>query len=128
MVDRKHYTEVAVQLKGYIDHKAFATIPRREVTNILRQVSGEERTRIKSIVARDLTSVLEENGLRFFPPLETTDTRDNLRLYRIDSVLDDLVQMIAHPSPLNDAKLGAAIKKVKGTWKWHKDRELQPVA
>lgn len=126
MVNREHYAAVAVQLKDRIDHRAFATIPRRDVTNILRQVSGEERTRIKSIVARDLTEVLEENGLRFFPSLEETDTRDNLRLYRVGSVLDDLVQMIAHPSPTNDANLGAAIKKVKGTWKWHK--ELQTVA
>lgn len=128
MVNRGHYDEVANRLTSYIDHKAFATIPRREVTNLLREVSGEERTRIKSIVARDLTEVLESNGLRFYPSLEETDTRDNLRLYRTGSVLDELVTMIAHPSPMNDAKLGAAIKKVKGTWKWHKNQELQPVA
>lgn len=130
MVTRDHYGAVAEQLKERIENRAFATIPRRDVTNILREVSGEERTRIKSIVARDLSTVLEENGLRFYPPLETTDTRDNLRLFRIGSVLDELVEVIVHPSPLNDAKLGASIKKIKGTWKWHnnKAQDLQPVA
>jgi hypothetical protein len=124
------YVAVAEELKGHIDHRAFATIARREVTEILRRVSGEPRTRIKSLVARDMTEVLAEYGLSFYPALEETDTRDNLRLFRTESVIAHFVEMIAHPSPESDIELGVALKKIKGTWQWHKSAgmELQAVS
>lgn len=125
------YVAVAEELTSYISSKAFATIGRREITEILRNVSGEPRTRIKSLVARDMTEVLAEHGLCFYPALEETDTRDNLRLYRIDSVIAQLVDTIAHPSPESDVALGVALKKIKGTWNWHKqhsDLDLQAVS
>jgi hypothetical protein len=126
MPRQEHYEVVADQLSALIDHKAFTTMPRRDITNLLREASSEPRTRIKSLVARDMSEVLQERGLAFFPSLEETATRDNLRLFRVDSVFGHLVDLIVTPSPEADVELGGIIKKVKGTWNWHLGKHRDP--
>lgn len=117
------YVAVAQRLEESLEHKAFMTISRKEVTNILREVSGEPRTRIKTLIAHDLTEALGEHGLSFYPTLGDTDTRDNVRLFRTASVIGNIVNIIVHPTPETDAELGAALKKIKGQWNWHHAEE-----
>ncbi len=118
MPGRHEYVKVADQLKKMLNGKAFMTIPRRDVTDILREVSGEPTTRIKSLVARDLTLVLLEQALRCYPSLEETDMNDTVRIFRAGSVFSKLVDLIVHPSKETDHDVGAMLKKVKGTWDW----------
>lgn len=120
------YVAVAETLTERLEHRAFMTLPRRDITAILRNVSGEPRTRIKALIAQDLTDVMRTYGLNFQPPLADTDTRDYVRLYREDSVIGTVINIITNPSPETDAQLGAALKKIKGHWNWH--REEQPIA
>jgi hypothetical protein len=118
MPGRYEYVKVADELKKLLNGKAFVTVPRREVTDILREVSGEPTTRIKSLVARDLTLVLLEQALRCYPSLEETSMNDTVRIFRAGSIFSNLVDLIVHPSKETDRDIGAMLKKVKGTWDW----------
>ena len=42
MVDRAHYLKVAQQLKNALDGKAFLSKPRMQITELLREASGED--------------------------------------------------------------------------------------
>jgi len=119
MPNRSHYAGVAKELRTKLDEgrQAFKTVSRREILDILRDVSGEPTTRIKSVVARDLAQVmLEREALRCFPSLEETDSQDNVRIFRAASVFGNLVDLIAHPSKDDDKELGDILKKIKLTW------------
>lgn len=118
MPGRNDYALVARELRQRLNGKAFLTIGRRKVTDILREVSGEPTTRIKSVVARDLTQVMLEQGLRCYPSLEETNTFETVRIFRAGSMFGNLVDLIIYPSNETDHDVGAMLKKVKGTWNW----------
>jgi hypothetical protein len=119
MPNRTHYARVAKELRTKLDEDrmAFKTVSRREILDVLRDISGEPTTRIKSVVARDLAQVmLEREALRCFPSLEETDSLDNVRIFRAASVFGNLVDLIAHPSKEDDKEAGDILKKIKLTW------------
>lgn len=118
MPDRNDYVLVARELKKRLNGKAFMSIYRHEITEILREVSAEPTTRIKSGVAKELTQVLLEQALRCYPSIEEIDMRGTVRLFRAGSVFSNLVDLIIHPSAETDADVGEMLKKVKGTWNW----------
>lgn len=118
MPSRNHYVLVARELKKRLDGKAFRTVARRDVTDILRDVSEEPTTRIKSVIAYDLTHVLLEQGLRCYPGLEETQGSDAVRIFRTGSVFGNLVDLMIHPSKDTDKDVGDVLRKVKGTWDW----------
>ena len=115
---RTDYVQVARELKKRLNGKAFMTIARRDITEILRDVSGESTTRIKSGVAQGLTQVLLEQALRCYPSIEETEMYDSVRIFRAGSVFSNLVDLIIHPSVDTDNDVGDMLKKVKGTWMW----------
>jgi hypothetical protein len=118
MPTRTHLVAVARQLKRDLGTRAFKTIPRTDITEMLREVSGEPTTRIKSTLAADLTSALINQGVQVYPPLTETTTGDMVRLYHAGSVLGQLIDIIVYPDEGTDSELGGVIAKVKGKWKW----------
>lgn len=118
MPARNHYVLVARELKKRLNGQAFRTITRSQVTDILREVSGEATTRIKKGVASDLTQVLLEQGLRCYPGIDETTGPESVRIFRTGSVFGNLVDLIIHPSRDTDKDVGDMLKKVKGTWDW----------
>jgi hypothetical protein len=118
MPDSAHLVTVARRYKALLNGHAFMTVRRTEVTQAVREVSGEDTTRIKAAMGAKLEKALLEQGVRCHPPLSTTTTGDTIRLFHTGSVLGSLVDLIIHPSPSNDRDLGAVIKKVKGQWDW----------
>lgn len=93
------------------------TVGRRDILEILRDVSDEPTTRIKSTVAWDLSQVLlEKEALRLYPPLDETD--GNVRIFRAGSVFGNLVDLVVHPSKDADREVGAVLTKIKGEWNW----------
>jgi hypothetical protein len=117
MPDRSHYALVGKQLKQKLNGKAFMTVARRDILDILRDVSNEPTTRIKSNIAWDLSQVLlEKEALRLYPSLDETD--GNVRVFRAGSVFGNLVDLIVHPSGEADREVGAVLKKIKGQWDW----------
>jgi hypothetical protein len=89
--NRTHLVTVARKLKQQLNGKAFLTIPRTDITELLREVSGEPATRIKSGLAADLTSALINQGVQVYPSLEETTTGDMVRLYHAGSLLGQLM-------------------------------------
>lgn len=118
MPSRTHLVAVARKLKQRLNGRAFLTIPRTEITELLRETSGEPTTRIKSGLAADLTSALVNQGVQVYPSLAETTTGDTVRLYHAGSVLGQLIDTIVHPDPGTDTDLGDVLSKVKGKWKW----------
>lgn len=118
MPTRAHLTTVARQLKQKLNGHAFLTIERTAITDMLREVSGEPTTRIKSGLAEDLSSALVTQGVQVYPTLGETTTGDTVRLYHAGSVLGQLIDTIVHPDSGTDRDLGDVLSKVKGKWKW----------
>jgi hypothetical protein len=118
MVSHYDLSLVARQLKTRLGSRAFVTIARMEVTNMLRSVSGQESTRIKSVVGDRLDQTLLSNGVLCFPTFASTSTGDEIRLIHVATVLGDLVDILQHPSVQNDPKLGAILAKIKDQWDW----------
>lgn len=118
MPTRHQLTAVARKLKTRLNGKAFLTIPRMEITELLRETSGEDTTRMKSGIADDLQVALLEQGVRCFPSLAETTTGDTVRLFHAGTVLGNLVDMLIHPSTEADRDLGAMLTKIKGRWEW----------
>ncbi len=118
MPSRGHLVEVAKQLKRDLNGMAFKTVPRFEITEMLREASGEESTRLKAAMAEELEYALLEQGVRVYPPLRETAKGDNVRLFHPGTVLASLVDMMLHPSETTDKEMAAVTKKVKGLWEW----------
>jgi hypothetical protein len=118
MPTRHQLTAVARKLKTHLNGKAFLTIPRMEITELLREMSGEDGTRIKSSMADDLQLALLEQGIRCFPSLAATTTGDTVRLFHAGTVLGNLVDILVHPSTEADHDLGTMLTKIKGKWEW----------
>ena len=118
MPTRTHLGAVARELRARLNGKAFLTIRRSEITDLLRKESGEPTTRIKSGLAGDLTSALLNQGVQVYPSLSETSTADTVRLYHAGSVLGQLIDTIIHPDAGTDKDLGDVISKIKGKWNW----------
>ena len=114
MPTRHHLTSVARKLKSQIGTNAFLTIARTDITSILRQVSAEDTTRLKSKMALDLERALLEQGLRCFPSLDETTTGDVIRIFHTGTVLGWVVDLLIHPDKDADRELGGLLSKVKG--------------
>lgn len=118
MPTRHQLTTVARKLKARLSTKAFLTIPRMDVTDLVREVSGEETTRVKAGMADDLEVALLEQGIRCYPKLSETSSGDMVRLFHAGTVLGNLVDLLIHPSTESDRDLGAMLTKIKGKWEW----------
>ncbi len=118
MPTRTHLVAVARKLKQQLNGRAFLTIERTKITDLLRQESGEPATRIKSNLASELTSALINQGVQIYPSLGETTTGDTVRLYHAGSVLGQLIDTIVHPDAGTDKDLGDVLRKVKGKWTW----------
>lgn len=128
MPNHMHLVQVARELKRHLGKNAFLSIPRSGITQLLRDVSGEEATRIKSAMGDDLERALLEQGVRCFPRLVGTTTGDHIRLFHAGTIMGGFVDMLLYPSEETDRELAAAITKFKGKWDWGPvSRGLEPV-
>jgi hypothetical protein len=118
MPTHMHLVQVARELKRKLGKQAFLTVPRSDVTQLLRQISGEDATRIKNAMGDDLEHALLEQGVRCFPRLVGTTSGDHIRLFHAGTVMGGFVDMLLYPSEETDRELAAAITKFKGKWDW----------
>lgn len=119
MPTRPHLMTVAKEIKKRLNGSAFITMPRQEVTQLVRDVSGEETTRVKSEMGKEIEMALLEQGVRLFPRLQDTESSDNIRFFHTGSVAADFVDILAHPDrETTDKQLAQIITKVKGRWIW----------
>src|SRR5689334_5217901 len=121
MPSRHHFVEVARRLKRRLEGKAYEAMPRMEITNLLREVSGEDHTRIKSNIASDLERAMLEHGVRVFPSLAKANTDEWVRIFHTlnargdaPTILGQVVDVLAHPSAETDKRLSNLLTKIKG--------------
>ncbi|OCB32795.1 hypothetical protein A9X02_24255 [Mycobacterium malmoense] len=112
---------IARELRNELSTSAFLTLPRSEITGLLRQVSKEPASRIGSAVANDLTHALLNEGVLVYPALARTSTGEMVRLYHAGTVLARLIDAITEPDHGSDQYLGDAITKLKGKWQWDEE-------
>lgn len=118
MPTRTHLAAVARAVKNQLGDRAFLTLERSVITGMLRQVSGEPKTRLSSRLAQELTRILCFEGIQVYPDLATTATHDTIRLYRAGTVMANLTDAIANPDSGNDWYLADVLTKIKGKWRW----------
>ena len=117
MPSKNDHLRVAKELKKRLNGKAFLTMGRMEITQLLRDISGEDSTRIKTGVAEEIKRHLLNQGLRCFPSLAETDTYDTVRLFHAGTLLGMLVDLVSEPDPEEDHDLADVLTKLKGKWR-----------
>ncbi len=117
MVTRAHLGLVARDLKKRLGTRAFLTVRRSEITQVVRDFSGEDSTRVKTIMGQELEQALLEQGVRCFPSLAET-SEDAVRLFHAGTFTGAIVDMLRHPAPETDRELAEALTKLKGRWNW----------
>lgn len=118
MLSYSDLVQVARDLKARLNGRAFMTMERFEITELLRENRGSENTRLKSGLSADLEQALLEQGVRCFPSLKSTTTGDRVRFFHPGTVVASLVDILSHPSPQTDGELADVTRKVKGEWQW----------
>ena len=97
------------------DAAYFKPYARREFTDRLRSISGEERARIKDQTAQEIERALNEQGLRLFPSLELAEPNDEVRVFRAGTVATRLLDVLLHPSDKTNEELISYITRIKGS-------------
>ena len=116
---QSHLVRVARLIKQRLQGHAFLTMPRVEITGMVREVSGENATRLKTSMADQLERALLEQGVRVYPSLLLTTTGDTVRVFQPGTVVASLVDILANPDEDTDKELAAVTTKVKGLWNWN---------
>jgi hypothetical protein len=117
VVNRVHLGSVARDLKKKLGTRAFLTVRRSEITQLVREFSGADSTRVKTVMGQELEQALLEQGVRCFPSLGDT-SEDAVRLFHAGTFTGAIVDMLRHPAPETDRELADALVKLKGKWNW----------
>lgn len=125
MITQSDLKRVARELKKRLGNRAFYTIQRFEVTELVRTLSGDDATRIKSVMGQNLEQALLEQGIRIFPAFSETGGADSIRLFHAGTVTSDFVDMLRYPSPNTDRELADAINRFKGKFVFRNQGEAQ---
>ncbi|MDO8672260.1 MAG: hypothetical protein Q7O66_12675 [Dehalococcoidia bacterium] len=105
------YVQVATQLEERLGQtkRQFISLPRGEITNILRGVSSEKTSRIKRQTGATLDKAFLEKGLRAFPTIEDTSTDAIIRIFRTNSVVAAILDILLYPNDKADKKLRSIV-------------------
>lgn len=117
-MDTGHYVLAAKILKRRLNGRAFDTIPRTVVTQLLRHVSAEASARLKRSSAVRFERTLLEQGIRVYPLLSETTAGDRIRILHTGSVLAAVIDALDNPSTATDDLVAEVITKQKGRWDW----------
>jgi len=110
MPNSKAYQDVADELRNRLGRNAFVTLTRLDVTGILRDVSGEPNTRLKNLGSAAITEALARRGLMLYPDLYWSEGNQALRLFRTESFIAELVNILNNPGEQTDKRLRAALR------------------
>ncbi len=122
MPGRDSYLMLARQIRAELNtsHLAFKSYGRRDITERLRQVSGEATTRIKQAgMAKEIERIFLEQGLRFYPKLSETQSMADVRVWRAGTLAAEILDLILEPGVTSDHELGNVTQKIKGQWDWN---------
>jgi hypothetical protein len=95
--DSQDLQHAAEALRDLLGQRPFLTLRRSEVSDVVRQVSGDERTRLKARMSAELETKLLHVGVRCFPPLEETGEQ-TIRFFPTGSLVAALVDTVIDPA------------------------------
>lgn len=95
------------------DGLAYTTKTRLEIGALLRQVSGQPRSKIGKNVGDAIESALEQRGFRAFPHINDVGMHDAVRIIRTASFVNQILNAFLHPGAMTDIQLADFITKVK---------------
>ena len=65
-----------------------------------------------------MEAALAREGLRTYPSLSGETRPAHVRVLRLGSLANAVVDLVALPTPANDRELGYHVKKLKNEWNW----------
>lgn len=92
---------------------AYTTKTRLEIAALLRQISGQPRSKIGKNVGDAIESALEQRGFRAFPHINDVGMHDAVRIIRTASFVNQILNAFLHPGAMTDTQLAELITKVK---------------
>lgn len=95
------------------DRLAYATKTRLEMGTLLRQVSGQPRSKIGKNVGDAIEAALEQRGFRVFPHINDVGMHEAVRIFRAGSFVNQILNAFLHPGAMTDTQLADLITKVK---------------
>lgn len=106
------YRQVARVLHDRLGNQPYLSLTRREVTELLRNLSGEANARLRSLGSQMIEQQLDSSGLVFYPSLAEVETNAYMRLIRKESPLYEIVEIMNNPNPWTDELLDAVLEKM----------------
>jgi hypothetical protein len=128
MKDPDVYLKLAKSIAHQMDQdrQAYKRMSRAEMGTLLRQVSGQPRSKIGKGVGDDIEAALEREGFRVFPHINEVGPNEAMRIFRRGTLADDILNAFLHPGATADMQLAHLITKVKQQdelLKWTKSRQ-----
>ncbi len=121
------YFKIADEISSQMNQNkaAYATKTRLEIATLLRQISGQPRSKIGRNVGEAIEAALEQKGFRVFPHINDVGLHEAVRVIRRGTFVDQILNAFLHPGAMTDMNLADLITKVKQQdelLKWHKNR------
>ncbi len=115
MIDQDIYLKLAEAIIRQMDQDrmAFSTKTRLEIATLLRQVSGQPRSKIGRNVGDSIEAALEHRGFRVFPHINEVGAHEAVRVMRRGTLVDQILNAFIHPGATTDIELANLITKAK---------------
>lgn len=115
MISQDIYLRLAEAITVQMDHDrmAFNTKTRLQITTLLRQVSGQPRSKIGRNVGDSIEAALEHRGFRAFPHINEVGAHEAVRVIRRGTLVDQILNAFLHPGVTTDTELAKLITKAK---------------
>ncbi len=115
MIAQDIYLKLAEAITGPMDRDrlAFSTKTRLEIATLLREVSGQPRSKIGRNVGDSIEAALEHRNFRAFPHINEVGTHEAVRIIRRGTLVDQILNAFLHPGVTTDTELARLITKAK---------------
>jgi hypothetical protein len=115
MLNQDIFFKVADTISRQMDQDriAYTTKTRLEIATLLRQVSGQPRSKIGKNVGDSIEAALEQKGFRAFPHINDVGMHEAVRIIRRGTFVDQILNTFLHPGATTDTQLADLITKVK---------------
>jgi hypothetical protein len=95
------------------DERAYVTKTRLELATLLREESGQPRSKIGRNVADAIEAALDHQGFRVFPHINEAGQHEGVRVIRRGTFFDQILNAFLHPGAITDRQLAELITKAK---------------
>lgn len=109
------YTRIAREFHQRLGKRSHMTVSRSEITEEARRIANNPSRRVNG---SGMGAALKRQGLRSYPSLDGEHRAMRVRILRLGTVANSVVDLVVLPTPTNDKELGVLVKKLKNEWNW----------